>query len=175
MKISRKLYLKDKIKVYHSTLADRILLGFGGIAFPIMALFVIIMGGYENKEELYMMIATLCGILIFEVCIFYTVYNTYILLDLHQEKLIVRDYPGFSKKEFDLQNIRKIVISEDSYSNETFVIEIVGPIYTHQIHSWTWGRAGQPITETKTMKRQRLEEFASKCNELIMEYNSVHH
>ena len=176
MKNLKNYCLKDRKKVYHSNALERILLVFGGIAFPSMAIFVISMGSYDNEQELYKMIAILCGILLFDAWIFFTVYNTYILLDLSRGKLIVREFPGLSKKEFDIQDIKQIVISDGHQgAKEVFTIDIIGPIYTYQIHSWTWGRAGRTITETISIKRQRLELFASECNELIKQYNSVEH
>ena len=168
MKNSKGYYSKDKIKVYHSNILERILVVWYSVAFPSMAIFVISMGTYDNEQELYKMIATLCGIVLLAVWMLFSAFGTYIFLDLRKRKLTVKEFPGFTKKEFDIRDIRKIVISDGVYGDkEVFTINIVGPIYTHQIHSWTLGRAGQTLTETLSMKRQRLEKFAEECNNML--------
>lgn len=167
MKNSKEYYSKDRIKVYHSNVLGRVILTWGGIAFPCMAIFLISIGSYDNEQELHKMITILCGLLLVDAWVFFSIYKTYILLDLRKGKLIVREFPGFTKKEFDLHDIRKIVISDGVYDKELFTINIVGPIYTYQIHSWTFGRAGQTLTETLSMKRQRLEKFAEECNNML--------
>lgn len=172
MKKSKKFCLEDRIIVYHSNIIGRIAITFACIGLTIMSIFALIMGWHNNIQEINW-IVYMCGVLLFDVCIF-SVFKTYILLDLRRGLLVAREFPGFRKKEFNIKDIEKIIIS-DGYpdkNKESFTIDIVGPIYTYQIHSWTVGRAGQPLTETRSMKRQRLEEFAKCCNNRINEYKA---
>mgnify|MGYP003297345870 CR=1 FL=1 len=168
MKNSKEYYSKDRIKVYHSNVLGRVILTWGGIAFPCMAIFLISIGSYDNEQELHKMITILCGLLLVDAWIFFSIYKTYILLDLRKGKLIVREFPGFSKKEFDIQDIQRIAISDGFRGDKgAFTIDVVGSTYTYQMHSWTLGRAGQTLTETLSMKRQRLEKFAEECNNIL--------
>ena len=171
MKSSKNYYSKDRIRIFHSNIVERILVVWYSVAFPSMGIFVISMGAYDNEQERDKMLATLCGIVLLAVWMLFSTFGTYILLDLRKGKLTVKEFPGFTKKEFDIHDIRKIVILDGVYAKEVFTINIVGPIYTHQIYSWTFGRAGRSLTETLSMKRQRLEGLALKCNHLIKEYN----
>ena len=154
----------NKIIIYQMTLLDRILGVWSGILLTSLPIIGLILG----FEQVMGMIILLFAMIIYCVLMFFNVFKTYICFDIKNNKLIVRETPGFKKEEFLLENILSIEVSDGFYTKEFFTININMLGYTKKISSWS-----DPLKSRISMfgeyKRQtkRLKKYCEECNRYL--------
>ncbi len=119
----------NKVIIHQMTLIDRILGVWSGILFTILP----IMGLILDFEQVFVMIILLLVMIVYCVYMFFSVFKTYICLDIKNNKLIIRETPGFKKEELFLENIISIEVSDGVYTKEFFTIDINILGYTKKI------------------------------------------
>ena len=99
---------------------------------------------------------------------FFNIFKTYICLDIKNNKLIIRETPGFKKEEFVLENINSIEVSDGVYTKEFFTIDINMTGYTRKISSWSVPPKSR-ISMFGGYKRQnkRLKKFIFKYEKYL--------
>lgn len=159
----------NKIIIYQMTLLDRILGLWSAILFTILPIVGLILG----IEPVVVVIVFLLLAVFYWVLMFFGVFKTYICLDIKNNKLIIRESPGFKKEELFLENIISIEVSDGVYTKEFFTIDINMPGYTKRINSWSI----PPSSKTSMfggykIQTKRLKKFCEKCNQYL--YNKKH-
>lgn len=127
----RNKYLNSKIIIYQMTLMDRILGIWSGVLFTLIPIICLILG----FEQVMGMIILLLVMIVYCVYMFFNIFKTYICLDIKNNKLIIRETPGFKQEELFLENILSINVSDGVYTKEFFTIDIQMPGYTKRISS----------------------------------------
>lgn len=163
MRFGKKLKSKSlnngKLVIYQMPLFDRIVGIWSVIMFTGLAVFGLITG-YERKNSIIILLVMIA----YGIAMFFNVFKTYICLDIQNNKLIIREDPGFKKEEISLGLIKDIEISNDVRRKEFFTIDIKYHTgFTKRIASWT--PTGYNISMFAGYKRQtkRLKKFILKC------------
>lgn len=157
-------YLNNKIIIYQMTLMDRVLGVWSGILLTSIPIICLI-SGFEN---VFAMIILLLVMIVYCIFMFFNIFKTYICLDIKNNKLIIRETPGFKKEEFVLENINSIEVSDGVYTKEFFTIDINMTGYTRKISSWSVPPKSR-ISMFGGYKRQnkRLKKFIFKCEKYL--------
>lgn len=159
-------YLNNKIIIYQMTLMDRVLGVWSGILLTSIPIICLISG----FEKVFAMIILLLVMIVYCIFMFFNIFKTYICLDIKNNKLIIRETPGFKKEEFVLENINSIEVSDGVYTKEFFTIDINMTGYTRKISSWSVPPKSR-ISMFGGYKRQtkRLKKFIFKCEKYLKE------
>ena len=108
---------------------------------------------------------------IYGVLIFFSSFKTYIAVDFDRKKVIIREYPGFKKRELQLYNLQEIRFSDGATKakKREFTIDFVYPTYTIPISSWGGLQPGARLVFFNAYSRQkkRIERFATIVNPLL--------
>ena len=157
-------YLNNKIIIYQMTLMDRVLGVWSGILLTSIPIICLILG----FEKVFAMIILLLVMIVYCIFMFFNIFKTYICLDIKNNKLIIRETPGFKKEEFVLENINSIEVSDGVYTKEFFTIDINMTGYTRKISSWSVPPKSR-ISMFGGYKRQikRLKKFIFKCEKYL--------
>lgn len=157
-------YLNNKIIIYQMTLMDRVLGVWSGILLTSIPIICLISG----FEKVFTMIILLLVMIVYCIFMFFNIFKTYICLDIKNNKLIIRETPGFKKEEFALENINSIEVSDGVYTKEFFTIDINMTGYTRKISSWSVPPKSR-ISMFGGYKRQikRLKKFIFKCEKYL--------
>lgn len=160
-------YLNNKIIIYQMTLMDRVLGVWSGILLTSIPIICLISG----FEKVFEMIILLLVMIVYCVFMFFNVFKTYICLDIKNNKLIIRETPGFKKEEFVLEYINSIEVSDGVYTKEFFTIDINMTGYTRKISSWSVPPKSR-ISMFGGYKRQtkRLKKFIFKCEKYLKKF-----
>lgn len=161
-------FLNKKIIIYQMTMMDRILGICSGILFTTIPIICLILG-FEKVIEMIIMLLVM---IVYCFFMFFNIFKTYICLDIKNNKLMIRETPGFKKEELFLENITSIKVSDGSYAKEFFTIDIIMLGYTKKIRSWSVPPKSR-ISMFGGYKRQakRLKKFCEKCNEYLNKRN----
>lgn len=156
--------LNKKIIIFQMTLMDRILGVLSGILLTIIPIICLILG-FEQVIGMIILLLVMIGYCVF---MFFNVFKTYLCFDKKNNKLIIRETPGFKKDELYLENIISIEVSDGVYTKEFFTIDINMPGYTKKISSWSVPPKSR-ISMFGSYKRQikRLKKFCKECNEYL--------
>lgn len=162
--LKNKYLNKKRIIIYQRPLIERILtIGqYLLILIPIVCLIL----GYEHVIETIIILLVL---IVYCIYINYIAFNTYICLDLVNNKLIIKEYPGIKKQEYNLDYIMNITISDAKYYNKYFTIDINFKTFTKKIKSWSWSSRSSKMTLFGGYKIQtkRLKKFCEECNRYL--------
>lgn len=162
MKKSKNGYL-NKIIIYQLPLIDRILT-IGQcllILIPVIGLIL----GFERVIETIIILLVL---IVYCIDINYAAFNTYICLDLVNNKLIIKEYPGIKKQEYNLDYIMNITISDGKYYKKYFTIDINFKTFTKKIKSWSESRSSKmALFGGYKIQTKRLKKFCEECNRYL--------
>ena len=154
----------NKIIIYQMTLLDRIF----GIWSAILLTGLGIFGLIIDVEQKVAVVIYLIAMIIYCLLIFYMVFKTYICLDIINNRLIIRENPGFSKRDIPLDCIKNITILDGDYCKENFIISINLQGNSIKIHSWSSPPDSRIAFFAGNKKqRKRLEQFCEKCNQYL--------
>lgn len=161
-------FLNNKIIIFQMTLMDRILGVWSGILFIALPIIGLILG-FEPVIEMIILLLVMIAYCVF---MFYSVFKTYICLDIKNNKLVIREMPGFKKEELSLENVISIVVSDGVYTKNFFTIDIKTPRYTKKISSWSTPPESR-ISMFGGYKRQtkRLKKFCTQCDKYLNQRN----
>lgn len=158
----------NKITIYQMPLLERVLGLFSVMVLlplPILGLSIPL---YSNSNELLLVIILLISMIIYSIFMYLNIFKTYICLDVQNQKLIIRESPGFKKEELYTDNIIDIKVSDGIKYKELFTIDINYGSYTKKINSWS-AHPTCRLAMFGVYRRQtkRLEIFAKLCNEYL--------
>ena len=115
-------------------------------------------------------IALLIGACFYGVSVFFSSFKTYIAVDFDRKKVIIREYPGFKKRELQLYNLQEIRFSDGATkAKKEFTIDFVYSTYAIPISSWGGLQPGARLVFFNAYSRQkkRIERFAAIVNPLL--------
>lgn len=150
--------LNKKIKIYQMPLFERIMLIFSAGFMTSIPIAVLILGSEVQLEMVILLIA----MSFFSVYMFFSVFMTYICVDITKGKVIIREFPGFRKQELPLAGLKEIKISTEQYN--IFTIDFDYGSYSKKINSWsTHPSCRLAMFNAYNRQRARLNKFISKC------------
>ena len=157
----------NKITLYQLPLGSQIAYLCSAIGLTFLPIFGIIV-----LEEKVAALFILLALLAFDVYIFFLVFKTYIRVDFSTNQLIIREFPGFTKKVINLDDVRQISISPACIASSTqqyFTISILHSAGVYRINSWSKGAPLGFSLMFNNNRRQikRLEKFCEKCNQYL--------
>ena len=154
----------NRIIIYQMTLLDRVVGMWSALMFTALPIVGLLLG-FENKIGI---IILLFAMVVYCIFMWFSVFKTYICLDVKNSKLIIRETPGLKKEELSLDAVTDIKISDGVNTKKLFTIDINMGGYVKQIKSWSTPPDSR-ISMFGGYKRQtkRLEKFCIKCNEYL--------
>ena len=157
----------NRITLYQLPLGAQILYLCAAIGLTFLPIFGIIV--LEEKVKALLILLVL---LIFDVYIFFLVFKTYIRVDFSKNQLIIREFPGFTKKVINLSDISQMsVYASGSASSkyEFFTFSILHSGGNYRINSWSTGalRGFKLMFNNNRRQVKRLEKFCEKCNQYL--------
>ncbi|MBQ7761532.1 MAG: hypothetical protein IJ400_05705 [Clostridia bacterium] len=156
--------LNKKIIIYQMPILERILGIFSALfltAIPIVGLIL----GFERKGAMIILLLLMISYCVF---MYFTIFKTYICLDVESNKLIVRESFGFKKEELSLDSLISITVSDGMQVKKLFTIDINFRNSTKKIISWS-AHPTCRLAMFRVYERQtkRLKSFSDKCNEYL--------
>ena len=164
---SKNLYLDNGVvKLYQFPLITRIANLFAAFWLSALPFVAFLKKGFSWQVFLFLLICIL-----FDVLIFFSVFKTYLCLDLGRNALILRERNGYKAKIFPLDQIKEIRFSDgvpEEY-REFFTIDIVFTNgYVERIKSWSSPAANRiMIFNMYARQKNRLLKFTQECNEIL--------
>lgn len=156
----------NKTTLYQLPLGARIVYLCSAIGLTFLPIFGIIV-----LDEKVVALLILIALLAFDIYIFFLVFKTYIRVDFDAGQLIVREFPGFTKKVISLDDVRQISISPShiaSSKQQYFTISILHCGGVYRIDSWSTGTPGFKLMFNNNRRQiKRLEKFCEKCNQYL--------
>lgn len=129
----KKYCLNKKIIIYQMPLFERIIGLFSAIVLTSIPLICLFMG----VEKIFAMVILLLVMLLYSIFIFFCAFKTYICLDVDNNKIIIREFPGIKKQELPLDNLKELKISGGIQYKNLFTIDINYVGYSKKINSWS--------------------------------------
>lgn len=156
-----------KLRIYQLPLVDRIAMLFSAVCLTAVSVAALFMGILKVEQS----IAILIVMLGYSTYIYFLVFKMYICLDFLKNKLIIREFPGYKKKEIDIFYIKEIRFSDGmpERNKEWFTIDIICRGFTERIASWGGSSLGGRLVMFNGYNRQkrRLHKFIKECNEVL--------
>jgi hypothetical protein len=152
---------KNRIIIYQMTLLDKFLCALtalGSLGLPISAL---IINAVDFTLEVMVFLLAAIGI---NILMYFSIFKEYICLDIKNNKLIIRESPGFWKEELLISDVLSIKISDGTNTRDFFTIDIETLTCTKKIYSWSTPPSSRTSIVGRRIQRQRLEKFCEECN-----------
>lgn len=116
-----------------------------------------------------MLLGLLLAMIMYCIFMYFIVFKTYICIDIKNNKIVIRKFPGYKKEELSLYELVDIKVSDGlpAEFKDFFTIDIKFKGYTKQITSWSVGPGSLPLTGSYRKQRKRLEKFCDECNKYL--------
>lgn len=123
---------------------------------------------YENKKELMLCIVILFAAILYCVFVYFEIFKIYICLDIINQKLIIREYPGIKKEEISIIYVNDLKVSDGKEYKDLFALDINCKGFTKKISSWsTYPTRRLAMFNVYNRQTRRLIKFAERCNEYL--------
>lgn len=160
--LKNKFSNNNKIVIYQQPLVNRIILALSALVLTAIPIACLLMG-YEGILE---MVVCLLAMMAYCVLVYFSVFKTYICLDMESNTLIIREFPGYKQKVFSAYQLSSLTVSDGTPENNqhayTLDLNFVG--LTVKLNSWS---VGYGAWLTAGINRKRLEKFCEKCNQYL--------
>ena len=122
----------------------------------------------DEEIEALSMIAVCFGMIFVCVFMFFSVFKTYLCLDLKSGFFIIREFPGIKKQELELRNIRTIRLIDNPKMSNRFEISIDYAGFIVTIRSWSEHPSCRlAMFNMYNRQTKRLKSFIDRCNQYI--------
>ena len=160
----KKDYLNKKIIIYQMPIFERIM----GLFFAIVLTSIPVICVFIGVEKIFPMIILLVIMLMYCIFIFFCAFKTYICLDIVNQKIVIREFPGVKKQEFPLDGLKELKISDGLQCKSLFTIDLNYIGYSKKINSWsTHPSCRLAMFNAYNRQIKRLKKFILKCEKYL--------
>ena len=109
------------------TLIERILGIVSAVFLTLLPIVGLIVPLYEDIKEFFMLLGLLLAMIMYCIFMYFIVFKTYICIDIKNNKIVIRKFPGYKKEELSLYELVDIKVSDGlpAEFKDFFTIDII--------------------------------------------------
>ena len=102
----------NNIIIYQMPLIERILGIVSAVFLTLLPIVGLIVPLYEDIKEFFMLLGLLLAMIMYCIFMYFIVFKTYICIDIKNNKIVIRKFPGYKKEELSLYGLVDIKVSD---------------------------------------------------------------